>query len=133
MSELSLIIPFSLDASGNIRTTYDQNIIWSNRVRLAIGTIKGERVMNPAYGTRIVDASFDTLTSMEELINKEIGRVFSEQLPLLTFISSEVSHDVTTNTFTASVTYSLPNNLEETTQVGIVVVSDTNPTYEEIL
>jgi hypothetical protein len=133
MSELSLVIPFSLDASGNIRTTYDQPTIWSNRVRLAVGTIKGERAMMPAYGTKIVNGSFDTLTSMEELIDKEIGRVFSEQLSLLTYISSEVVHDATTNTFTANVSYSLPNNLEETTQVGIMVVSDANPPYEELL
>jgi phage baseplate assembly protein W len=133
MSEYTLALPFSLDGFGNIRTTSDQNIIWSNRVRSAIGTIKGERVFRPGYGTRIVDASFDTFTTMEEIINKEVGRVFSELLPLLTFVSVEVYQDIRLNTFTVDVTYELPNRTQETTRAGIMVVSNTNPPYEELV
>jgi phage baseplate assembly protein W len=133
MSESTLALPFSLDGFGNIKTTSDQNIIWSNRVRSAIGTIQGERVFRPSYGTKITEASFETFTSMEEIINREVGRVFSELLPLLTFVSLEVSHDVRLNTFTVDVTYELPNRTLETTQAGVMVVSNINPPYEELV
>jgi phage baseplate assembly protein W len=133
MSESTLARPFSLDGFGNIKTTSDQNIIWSNRVRSAIGTIQGERVFRPSYGTKIADASFETFTSMEEIITREVGRVFSELLPLLTFVSLEVSHDVRLNTFTVDVTYELPNRTQETTQAGVMVVSNINPPYEELV
>lgn len=133
MSEFTLALPFSLDGFGNIKVTSDQNIIWSNRVRSAIGTIQGERVFRPGYGTKVAEASFDTFSSMEEIINREVGRVFSELLPLLTFVSLEVSHDVRLNIFTVDVTYELPNRTLETTQAGVMVVSNTNPPYEELV
>jgi len=133
MTEKALVMPFSLDAAGNIRTTSDQESIWATRVRIAISTLLGERVQRPTYGTRVGAYGLDTISSMEEIIQKEVNRVFSQELPLLTLSSVEVTHDEKGNKLTATVLYSLPNKTEITTQVGIMVVSNTNPPYEELV
>lgn len=131
MAEHALIMPFSIDPSGNIRVTSDQGTIWSTRVRVAVGTIIGERIMRPEYGTKIGAASFETVSTMEETIRREVNRVFSEQLPLLTLKDIELNHNERTNTLTAEITYELPNRTLATTKAGIMVVSSTNPPYEE--
>jgi len=132
MSEISLALPFSLDSSGNIRVTSDQATIWSNRVRSAVGTALGERVMRPNYGTEVPRLLFDTVSAMEEGISLEVGKVFSASLPLLTLNSVVSLHNEFTNTLTAEINYSLPNKKDATTVVGNITVSLTNPPYEEL-
>jgi phage baseplate assembly protein W len=133
MSEISLALPFSLDSSGNIRITSDQSTIWSNRVRSAVGTALGERVMRPTYGTEVPRLLFDTTTAMEEGISMEVGKVFSASLPLLTLNSVESVLNERDGTLTAEINYSLPNKQDATTVVGNITVSLTNPPYEELL
>jgi phage baseplate assembly protein W len=132
MAEIALQIPFSLDGNGNIVVTSDQATIWSNRVRSAVGTALGERVMRPTYGTDIPGLLFDTVSSMEEGITNEVGRVFSASLPLLTLNAVDIVHDERDNTVTAEINYSLPNNKDVTTIVGNITVSLFNPPYEEL-
>lgn len=132
MTEIALGIPFSLDSTGNLNLTTDQSVIWSNRVRSAVGTIIGERVMRPTYGTKIATLLFDTVSAMEESITNEVARVFSAHLPLLTLNSVDILHDERDNVISAEITYSLPNNKEVTTVVGNITVTSTTPPYEEI-
>ena len=131
-NEIALSVPFSLDGNGNIVTTSNQSQIWSNRVRALIGTRIGERVMRPEYGTKIGESLFNTVSSMSEVVTREVNRVFHEYLPLLTLSDVKVSHNTTTNELTVDIAYQLPNTTTTTTQVGIVVVSSTNPVYEEL-
>lgn len=133
MSESAVLFPFSLDSAGNIRMTQDQDVIWSNRVRLAVGTIRGERIMRPNYGTKTAGAAFETQSSIEELMSKEINKVFAEQLPLLSLVSVDFRHDTKTNVITADILYQLPNRVEQTTQVGVMTISSSNPPYEELV
>ena len=132
MTEKAIVMPFSLDGAGNIRTTSDQQTIWSTRVRIALGTIIGERVQRPTYGTRVGQFGLDTVSSMEEIVQKEVNRVFSQQLPLLTLVSVDTEHDENSNRLTVTVLYELPNKTEATTKAGIMVVSSINPPYEEL-
>jgi phage baseplate assembly protein W len=133
MAEKALVFPFTLDPNtGNIMVTTDQNAIWNQRVKMAIETLMGERAMRPTYGTTIPASTFNTVSNMENAISKQINRLFIEQLPLLSFVSVTTSHDLVNNMLSAEVTYKLPNNKETTTAVGVMVVSDTNPPYEEL-
>jgi phage baseplate assembly protein W len=132
-AEVAIALPVSFDAFGNIITTKDSAKIWSDRVQLAIGTNIGERVMRPDYGTKIAQNIFNTHSAMEENIRAGIQTVFSRYLPLLTLSDIVISINETDNIVTADITYELPNQVEETTSVGIVVVSQTRPPYEEKL
>ena len=131
-NEVALNIPFSLDKFGNISTTTDERIIWSNRVRSAVGTTVGERVMRPEYGTLIANTLFDTGSIMESRIKSEIERVFHDSLPLLVLNDISLNFSSVTNTLTVTVLYELPNKTEATVEVGVVVVSTSNAPYEEL-
>lgn len=133
MAEEALLLPFSLNVqTGKIETTKDQNVIWSNRVRIAIETSLGERVMRPTYGTKIPDALFNTVDEFEIILRREVNKIFVDQLPLLSLVSVSADHDTKYNRLSVEVTYQLPNKNELTTKAGVMVVSDINPPYEEL-
>lgn len=131
-NETVLPFPFGLDGNGNITITSDQSRIWNDRVKSAITTRVGERVMRPTYGTAIDSALFNTIGSMQEIVLKEVNRVFHQLLPLLSLEEVLSDYDEKTNQLTMEIRYKLPNNTLSTTQVGIVTVSNTNPIYEEL-
>jgi phage baseplate assembly protein W len=133
MTEVALVLPFSLNPqTGTIMTTTNQDLIWSNRVRIAVETALGERVMRPTYGTKIPNALFNTVDGFDDVLQKEIGRVFVDQLPLLKLVSISTSHDTAYNKLSVNVTYQLPNNTEITTKAGVMVISNVNPPYQEL-
>jgi phage baseplate assembly protein W len=133
MAEVALKFPFTLDVStGNILSANTQEAIWADRVRLAIETLVGERVMRPSYGTEIPSAVMNTVTAMENSIYKGVRKIFVDQFPLLELVSVSSSHDAETNTITAEINYKLPNKKETSTKAGVIVVSDSNPLYEEL-
>jgi phage baseplate assembly protein W len=132
-SEVALKLPLSLDKSGNLVLATSQEDIWADRVRIALGTRIGERVMRPGYGTTIGEALFDTVTTTSEIISKEVQRVFHEQFSLLTLQSVTPNFNELSSTLTITIVYLLPNRNEVVTQVGIVTVSETSAPFEEIL
>lgn len=131
--EVALTLPFSLDALGNITVTSDSATIWATRVKIAIETILGERVMRPDYGSKIPSKVFATTTDMMDTLEKEVIRVFTDQLPLLKFISVTFTNNFKDNILSAEIVYELPNETLQNTQVGVMTVSSTNPPYEELL
>jgi phage baseplate assembly protein W len=130
-SEVALKLPLSL-SGGNLVLATTQNEIWADRVRIALGTRLGERVMRPNYGTKIGVALFDTVSVTTEIVKKEVSRVFHEQFPLLELTTIDSTFNEVTNTLTVTVVYLLPNKEEITTEVGVVTVSDTHAPFEEI-
>ena len=131
-SEVALKLPLSL-SDGNLVISTTQNEIWADRVRIALGTRLGERVMRPNYGTKIGAAMFDTVSSTTDIVTKEVSRVFHEQFPLLEITTINSTFNEILNSLTITVVYLLPNKEQATTEVGIVTVSDTNAPFEEIL
>ena len=84
---------------------------------------------------------FDTTDSATEEITAEVRKAFATQLPLLTLNSVDITLDnysqnayveSTSDRLKVSVKYSLPNNQEQTTVIGFIVVNSTNPIYEEL-
>lgn len=129
--ESAMSLPFSIDGYGNISKTSNQSEIWEARVKSAIGTAIGERVMRPGYGTRIPELFFDTQDALDAGIKKEVGAVFDSYLPLLTLNDVSVVYDDLFGEMTATISYSLPNQTVTTTSVSIVTINKTNPPYEE--
>lgn len=132
-SQVALRFPMAFDSLGGLLTTTDENTIWNDRVKMALGTRLGERVMRPLYGSSIGDKVFGTVSNMQETIEKESVRIFHDNFPLLTFKEVSFDFDEKTGFLSVEVVYALPNTTEVTTAVGVEVISSTNPPYEELM
>jgi phage baseplate assembly protein W len=130
--EVALSLPMSLDSGGNLLAAKTEDSIWSDRVKIALGTRLGERVMRPEYGSTIGNNIFSTVSSMEETIDREVQRVFNELFPLLELNNVSFSFDNLTGRLSVSLVYALPNKQEVTTSVGDITISNINPPYEEL-
>jgi len=129
--EYAINLPFSFDDYGNISKTSDQSEIWTARVKSAVGTAVGERVMRAGYGTRITELFFDTQDALSEGIKKEVQSVFDSYLPLLTLNSVEALYNELSGEMEATISFSLPNETVVDTSVSIVIINKSNPPYEE--
>ena len=130
--EYAISLPFTIDGYGNILKTSNQAEIWEARVKSAVGTAFGERVMRSNYGTKIPELFFDTQDALTAGVTKEITSVFANYLPILTLESVYIAHDELSGETTADITYSLPNQTTTTTSVSVVTINKTTPPYEEI-
>jgi phage baseplate assembly protein W len=129
--DFAISLPFRIDGFGNIAKTASQEEIWAGRVRSAVGTALGERVMRSDYGTKIPELFFDTQSALYEGITKEITRVFETYLPLLQLGSVDIVYDESYGQSVANITYSLPNQTNTSTAVSLVTINKSTPPYEE--
>jgi phage baseplate assembly protein W len=121
--ETAISLPFGLDNYGNVKKTYDQTKIWSDRVRSVIGTLQSERVMRATFGTKIASHTFDTETVAIENITREVRSAFAVHLPALQLDSVLVSFDENESVVNVEVVYDLPNQTQVTTGVGLAYIS----------
>jgi phage baseplate assembly protein W len=131
MADVSVSLPFSLDAYGKVNITRDYQQLWADRVRATIGTALGERVMRPQFGSLIPFQVFNGEEQATTSIETDVRQVFNGQLMLLQLDQTEVSFDEYTGTINILVTYALPNEEVVSTNIGIVTVTGMNPTAEE--
>jgi phage baseplate assembly protein W len=129
--ETALAFPFTIDDYGNVVYTTNQYEIWAGKVKSVVGTVLGERVMRPTYGTDMTRVLFNTRDAAEETIRKEVSRVFAAYLPALTLGEIEITFLEFSGEATVNLTYTLPNLIEVQTSVGIVTINGTRPAYEE--
>lgn len=131
ISEKAISLPFRFDSTGNVAKSTDQTHIWADRVRSAVGTISGERVMRSEFGSDIALISFDTVFSIEESVKDKVSALFSTTFPTLVLEDVSVFNNEVTNTVEVTVVYLLPNQERITTQVGVATLTGTLPIYEE--
>ena len=132
VNEYAIALPFSFDAFGGVSSATNQEKIWADRLRSAIGTALGERIMRSNYGTEIPLNSFQTVTEMEGVITREIERVFSSQFSRLTLVEVTPTFDPKTSTINVTVLYSLPNRDQASVSVGLVQINPDEPIIEEL-
>jgi len=89
--------------------------------------------MRPTFGTLIPYALFDSQDDAVREVQIEIEKAFNEQLQSLVLETTNVTIDSYTNTINANVVYSLPNNVQITTSLGVISLAGSNPPYEEML
>jgi len=131
-NEIAIALPFSIDPYGKVASTQSQSKIWADRVLSIIGTTIRERVMNPSIGTVIPYAMFESTDTATAEVQQEVESAFRQQLPALNLDNVVVTLDSYTDTIKIQITYDLPNNLKVTTNLGIINISGTKPSYEEI-
>jgi phage baseplate assembly protein W len=130
--ERAVSLPFSIDSYGNVASTKDQSKIWADKVRTVVGTVVGERIMRPDFGTNIPYATFNGKELVAEITRQELFASFIKFLPALTLQTVEVTVSEDSYVY-ADVTYTLPNQEEVTMMVGIAYLSGNAPIYEESL
>jgi phage baseplate assembly protein W len=118
VSELAVTLPFTITPYGIVGTTEDQSKIWEDRVRTAVGTTLGERVMRPSFGSNVAAAVFQTEDGATETIESTVAGVFAEFLNILSLSSVEVAFDSNGDTANVVISYILPNEETQVTLVG---------------
>lgn len=133
IAEAAISYPFSFDVRGNVLTAASQDALWKDRVFLAVSTSLGERVMRPTYGIGSADELFDGQTAADERLRRDITSLFSESFPLLVLREIVTSYDEKLATLSIDISYTLPNQEEVSTSIGLVNVNGNNPPYEETI
>jgi phage baseplate assembly protein W len=133
MSEKAIALPFRLDSYGKIRVASTSSDIWSDRVLSVMGTLKGERVMEPNFGTWLATYVHGNSSGIEESIQTEVQQGFINHLPLLDLVSTEIVADQFTGSLDVVITYKLPNEDEQTTVIALAAISRKQPIYQENL
>lgn len=133
MTERAISLPMSLSPYGVIQATQLQSKIWSDRVLSVIGTLQGERVMNPEFGTNIPSLLYKSLDDVATELEIEIQQAFITLLPSLTYVKSIIEQDEENGTIVVDVVYSLPNKEEQRTAVAITAIGGKNPPAQETL
>jgi phage baseplate assembly protein W len=131
--ETTLAFPFKVSAKGTVATVNDQNAIWSNKVKSVIGTLLKERVMTPAFGSRLNEVLWNTEGFAKQHVREFISQAFITWLPTLTLDEVIISDVDNTGELTIQISYTLPNNSSSTAVVGIVGVSGNLQPTQEIL
>lgn len=128
--ESAIALPFAIDAFGSVNKSTDQSKIWADRVLSVIGTWSGERLFRPTFGSQVSKSLLSNVSTATEDVQKEISIAFANSLPRLQLSAIEVTID-SPETVTVSVAYSLPDNNESQTTVGLVAISGNLPPSEE--
>lgn len=132
VGEVAISLPFVINEFGSIQVATSQEKIWADRVRAAVGTAVGERIMRPDYGTEIPSTALANVESSQELIRSQIELAFVRDLSLLKLNSVEPTYDVSTATLSVEVTYELPNRQTETVTLGFASLSGNFPIIEDV-
>ena len=129
--EYAISFPFRLDSYGDVAKTKDPSKIWADRLISVIGTMMGERVARPAFGTQIANQWLNGLSGIDGDMQSEIQQAFIEFLPLLTLLRNSFEHDDANGSLKVIITYSLPNDKVETTVIALVSIGNQQPQYQE--
>jgi phage baseplate assembly protein W len=132
VSEAAISLPFSISEFGTVATTSSQEKIWADRVRSAVGTAVGERVLRPDYGTEIAANAFNTLEAAAEVLKQQVDLAFSRDLRLLRLVSTNVSMYEPEATLEAEITYALPNRTVEVVLIGFATLLGNLPLIEDV-
>jgi phage baseplate assembly protein W len=130
-SEYAISFPFRLDSYGDVAKTKDPSKIWADRITSVIGTMVGERVARPFFGTKIANQWLNGLSGIQGDMDAEIRQAFIEFLPLVTLLETSFENDDANGSLKVILTYSLPNDKEETTVIALVSIGNKQPQYQE--
>jgi uncharacterized protein len=102
----AISLPFRIDGYGRVASTTDLDRINQIRVRSALLTPIGERLMRPTFGTTIAATLFDTYDEAIDDIETATVNAFAQELPGLAFEALEVlTEDPESGTVEIEITY----------------------------
>lgn len=128
-----IAFPFAIDSSGNVNFVSSETSRNSIRVKSALGTIRGERVMRPEFGSELAKLAFQNEGSLNKSVESYVKNAFMNWLPDLTVKAVEVGNLSFDGSIQVNVTYTTPLKDSVTTTAGVVVLSNNNPSNEVTL
>lgn len=131
MEERAISLPFTI-VNGKVGDTTNQAKIWEDRVRSVIGTAVKERVMRPAFGTMIPNVLWDNEANVISAVEQEVRVGFAHFLPLLALTKVKVDLDINSGEIHAEIVYRLPNSKQVSTNIGLLLLLEENPPYQEL-
>lgn len=119
----TIAFPFSIDASGSISATEDENIIWQDRVRCVLLTNISERVMRPDFGSRLGDLIYENDFGQTKIAEKAASAAFVKWFPSLTLDSVLAIADTVNGGLLVQVDYTLPSGQKQQTSAKVTVAT----------
>lgn len=117
----AISLPFRIDGYGRVAYTSDDAKINQARVRSALLTPVGGRLMRPTFGTAITARLFATYDEAIEDIEVAAVDTFAEVLPDLAYESFEVvSEDPESGRAEINITYSAAQSPSQTVQTFVL-------------
>ena len=129
--EMAISLPFSINARGGVSSTSDQSKIWADRVRSALGTVRGERLFRAGYGSLFPLDVLNTEDAVKDSIIQDISETFAATLPALTLDEVIIQPGEGSETLYIEVVYSLPNEEKIRTEIGLVTISGATANIQE--
>lgn len=129
-AEKAVSLPFTIGPTGSVVMTDDQSKIWADRVVSVIGTAIGERIHNYYFGSRIHEQLWKTEEEAVEGLDESIAKSFEDNLPLLDYSGITTEYDSTLGSLTVTISYRLPNDVQENVTVGSVTIQGDSPIKE---
>lgn len=123
---VGISLPFTIDEFGNVASTTDQKRIWANKVRSVVGTVLKERLFRQDFGTSIPTRLFDSVDAVTEVVTGDIASAFSRYLTSLGFNNAAVNYDDLDNVISIEISYSLPDDTEQSVVLGIASIDGNN-------
>lgn len=123
---VGISLPFTIDEFGNVASTTDQKRIWANKVRSAVGTVLRERLFRQDFGTSIPTRLFDSIDAVTEIVTGDVTAAFSRYLPSLGFNNATINYDDLENIISIEISYSLPDDTEQSVVLGIASIDGNN-------
>lgn len=122
---MEISLPFGVDDTGGIGAVTDLGMIAQNHVFSAVGTNKGERVMNPEYGANLINHVFEAITDAElGTLQSDISDAIEQFVLEANVTGVDVSEDAPNGIVNVLVHFTLTN--DDTEQV--VTISTSLPT-----
>jgi phage baseplate assembly protein W len=118
-----IAFPFAIDSSGNVNFVSDYAGMQSARVRSALGTLKGERVMRPNFGSGVAHRVFSSGADFRTGIESDIRKVFADWLTNLTLKEIQIGQVELNGSVQVNVTYTTPLDEVLTTTAGVIAVN----------
>lgn len=124
---VSMRFPVALDSSGRIATDISDAAGEagrdSSRIKFAIGTKIGERVMMARYGNDVLKAYYQNGESVHEAISESIKDTFAKWLTPLTLVGITYTVSGDGSVHTADISWVRPKAGANTAQTASVDVS----------
>jgi phage baseplate assembly protein W len=129
---VTISFPFAIGNGGNVKTISSEESTNALRVRSVIGTLKGERVMRPTFGSDVSKRVFESYKELSSAIAEDVRLAFAQWLYGLSLIDVVVGALEFDGTIQVHIKYTAPTGDEISTTVGLVAVAG-NAISREVL
>lgn len=132
-SEIAISHPFTFTLGNGVKATKDQNKIWMDRAKVLLGTIVGERLMYPLYGTDVSSQVFGNETETQINIERGVYEAFAKFMPNITVQDVSTSFNAVEGSVEVNVSFQLPNQTVSSIVVGYASINGNQLILEKVV